>query len=116
MGKKHVQVTIDADLLEVARAMKLNISEIAQISLDAVVTAHMEFMKETALTLEEVVRERQEMKDFIHQEAGRIKSEKQQVLKDMLLHARAAKEAGISRAQAEQEFGQVFPSSVWGGE
>jgi predicted transcriptional regulator len=34
----------------------------------------------------------------------------------MLLHARAAKDAGISRGNAESDFGRVFPDAIWNGE
>ena len=114
--KKHVQVTIDEDLLTIARAMKLNLSEIAQNSLDAMVNAHLEYLKESARTLEDVIQERKEFSDILHQEAERIRTEQQQIRKDMMLHVRAAKEAGIERGQAETDYGHVFPDAIWNGE
>ena len=114
MVKKHVQVTIDSDVVNTAKAMKLNLSELAQDAIQRAVNVTLEVMKQNSESIEEVLKEKEESARIIKQESEKIRVEKLRALTEMRHHVKAAKEAGVPRCQAETDFGHVFPDSVWG--
>jgi|SRR5208337_37005 len=116
MAKKHIQITIDPDLASLAKTFKINISEIAQRALESAIRINLEFMKENAKSLEQIANDQLETNQIIQRETIRIRAENRQLMRDMLLHARAAKEAGVARGQAEMDYGHVFPDAIWNGE
>jgi post-segregation antitoxin (ccd killing protein) len=116
MAKKNVTIRLDEDLISLAKATKINISEISGEALESAVTVTLAHMKECAQSIEERIKEKQETEDVIHREQARFKAEKARHFKDMRIHVKAAKEAGIPRGQAEMDFGHVFPDAIWDGE
>jgi hypothetical protein len=116
MAKKRVYITLDPDLVTLAKATKLNISDIAGSALESAVTVTLEHMKQNAQTIEDRIKEKAETEDIIHREHEKLKAQKARLLKDMRVHVDAAKAAGIPRGQAEMDFGHVFPDTIWESE
>jgi hypothetical protein len=116
MAKKNVTVTLDPAIVSLAKTMKINLSETLTNALERVIRVNLEYMKQNAKSIEDLAKEKLENSRIIQEENERITIEQQQIRKEMLLHARAAKEAGIERWQAEMDYGHVFPDAVWNGE
>jgi hypothetical protein len=116
MAKKQVCLSIEPEIINVARSLNLNLSELAQNAFEQAVNVTLEVMKQNSESIDELLKERKESARLIKQEADKIKSEQLRLLTDMRLHADAAKAAGIPRGQAESDFGRIFPDAVWGVE
>lgn len=116
MPKKQLCISIEPEIIRVARSLNLNLSELAQDAFERAVKVTLEYMKQNAESIEETLKERKETAQLIKQEANRIRAEQQQLYNDMRHHAEAAKDAGVPRGQAESDYGRIFPDAVWGSE
>jgi ElaB/YqjD/DUF883 family membrane-anchored ribosome-binding protein len=114
MGKMHVNISIDPELIKIARNLNLNLSELAQDAIQRAVNVTLEVMKQNSESIEEVLKEKEESAWIIKQESEKIRVEQLRALTEMRHHVKAAKEAGVPRCQAETDFGHVFPDSIWG--
>lgn len=113
MTKKRTTVSIENELLVIARKLNLNVSEIANDALDAMIRATFAQMKESGVTLESLIEERESRIQRRNEICERIRKERQQLEDDMRIHIKTAKEAGKTRGEAEVDFGKLFPDHLW---
>jgi len=116
MSKKNVMITLDQKTVDSAKACKINISGICQESLDRAIEIRLEYLKDNKISMEEIIKSDIERKRKIGVAHSLLMLQERQLIDDMRCHALAAKAAGISRGEAETDFGKVFPDRVWNGE
>ena len=115
MVKKRVSISLDPKSIESARAAKINISEISQDALDRALEIRIQYLKENAKSIEEMMKNDLDRKRTIDREHSKLLGEQKRIAQEMREHVKAAKNAGIERGQAETDYGRVFPDAIWDG-
>lgn len=113
MRKKMTTIRLDAEDIEMAKEIGVNISKIAGEILKVEIDAWCDCLEIDNGDMKSRAKARAQRRQIVEEYLRKRGEEKAQELKDMRAHIKAAKEAGKTRGEAEVDFGKLFPDRIW---